>query len=262
MTQNAIIYNNAMPCSIGVLTVSSPTGEKQLFVPLQECSLSGTTYESYASCILTHTFSFSSESFDETIEAVFRFPLPSFSILTGCTVQWPDEMMVADCLDRDDAADMYHGAFLKARRGLFLFEESHSICTLHVTGISPDSPVHVRLSFAFQGDLNSLNKSLDSIFALHSEPRLCKSDEMDARYLEVPISDKQSSYHSAYVCTGKLHRKPVKATIIVPSGSFIDNIACIRTATGVKQLTMHSSSLFEWINSTKSESGDFVMATG
>jgi len=83
MTQNAIVYQNAMPCSIGVLEVCSPSGDLQLFVPLRESTLTGTLYGSHASCTLAHTFSFSSDLFDETIEAVYRFPLPERSVVTG-----------------------------------------------------------------------------------------------------------------------------------------------------------------------------------
>lgn len=66
LTQNAILYHNMMPCGIGLRTVCSPSGDDQLFVPLQKSALCGTISGAYAECTLTHTFFYRSEVFDDT----------------------------------------------------------------------------------------------------------------------------------------------------------------------------------------------------
>lgn len=290
MTQNAIVYHNAMPCSIGVLEVCTPSGDLQLFVPLRESNLTGTITGPHASCTLTHTFSFSCASFNETIEAVYRFPLPGTSIITGCTAEWPDETMQAEFQDSDEAADVYHHAFFEARRGLFLKKETDSICTLHVTGINPDCPVRVRISFTFKGDGNAcsttfaypltftpgeagefslltlpdpghrfslslekadaghitgtshqttvvnapsgqritfLEKNVipDRILLFRSETPPEGPGDPGSRQLGPSLRYADTSHETAYVCTGKARYQPVKATIAIPSASFIVSYA-------------------------------------
>ncbi len=262
-----------MPCGIGLLTVCSPSGDDQLFVPLQKSALFGTVCGKYASCTLTHTFFYRSEVFDDTIEAVYRFPLPDTSIITGCTVSWPDEKYTAGICDRDDAADEFFHAFYESRRGLYVFCEHDTVCTLHVTGITPDTPVQVCISFAFcgsshegmttfhmpltipheYGDGYSLLTVPDpgyrvSVFfhqiqdgskGIHKQEILLdEKDIIPDRILHLkcktpqdgsdrppsgkwPVRYPAPTHTTAFVWTGKVRFNPVKATIAVPSASFM-----------------------------------------
>jgi Ca-activated chloride channel family protein len=146
MILNTVHYENTNTDGIGVLQVKEPVhGSTSLFIPLKRTLLSGTINGPLASCQLTQVFLFSRDTFDQPLEAVYRFPLPGDAIITGAEVSFGDEVLTTRIAPRDDAKDQYHAAFEEGRKGVLLTRETADIFTLHLTGIPPGSEVRVRI---------------------------------------------------------------------------------------------------------------------
>lgn len=177
MIFNSVIYENSMPDGIGILEVIDPSSrKKRLFVPLSETHLSGVVTGPLASFQITQVFSFTKATFNHTIEAIYRFPLPGDAMITSVQVSFGEEILKTTLKERDDAADEYHNAFEQGRKGVLLTRETPDIFTLHLTGIEPDAPVRVEINFLQYA--MTVNSEIMFRIPLTVAPRYIRNDEM------------------------------------------------------------------------------------
>src|SRR5690242_14635742 len=104
---NTSRFENTRPDGFGVLEVvpSDPqtTRDMRLFVPLKRTELSGEVAGPLADLCLIQIYGYTAEQCSQTLEAVYRFPLPGDAAVTGVTVRFGEVEIRAALKERERA---------------------------------------------------------------------------------------------------------------------------------------------------------------
>jgi Ca-activated chloride channel family protein len=142
-------YENSLPDGIAVLEIvgnGRAEAERPLFVPLRRTELGGEIAGPLAALRVTHTYGYSTEQCDKTLEAVYRFPLPGDAAVTGVVVRFGDVEIRAELKERQRAEADYAEARREGRQAALATRESPDVFTLQVAGLVPDQEVRVETS--------------------------------------------------------------------------------------------------------------------
>lgn len=144
------IFANSRSDGFGVLEIP-PTNPSEAgprrFVPLRRSDLRGEVFGPLADLRLTQVFSYSREECPETLEALYRFPLPGDAAITGVVVQFDGVEIRAKLAGREQAEAEYESAKSEGRQAALATREAADVFTLKVAGLQPDLPVTVETRF-------------------------------------------------------------------------------------------------------------------
>src|SRR5689334_2152812 len=111
-------YDNTRPDGHGVLEVQDhteatqdghfvPLSPDRRFVPLKRTEVRGGIQGPLADLSLTQTFGYTSEQCVQTLEAVYRFPLPGDAAVQGVCVRFGEVEIRAELKERSEAEEEY-----------------------------------------------------------------------------------------------------------------------------------------------------------
>lgn len=146
-------YLNSRPDGFGVLEIVTPESPARTepvvryFVPLRATEARGEIAGPLAQIELFQTFAFSRQTLDQTIEALYRFPLPGDAAITGVTVRFGDVEISAVLKPRAEAEAGYAKARAEGSQATLLMRETADVFTLQITGIKPDEEVQIRTTY-------------------------------------------------------------------------------------------------------------------
>lgn len=160
--------------------LSDETGRK--FIPLQSSHLSGSILGPFADFSMTHVFRFSREQCPNTIEALYRFPLPGDVAVTGITVTFGQTVITATLKARSSAETDYAVAKKERKSAALLTRESPNVFTLRIAGLAPDEDVVVKTQYVQMGDPEG-NGFVFRI-PLTTPPRYVREDEQYTRAMQ------------------------------------------------------------------------------
>src|SRR5215207_9404159 len=109
-------YENSSPDGISVLEIIGSNEEVNLFVPLKRTELRGEVAGPLAALRLTQTYGYTREQCDQTLEAVYRFPLPGDAAVTGVRVTFGEVEILAELKERGQAESEYETAKSEGRQ--------------------------------------------------------------------------------------------------------------------------------------------------
>jgi Ca-activated chloride channel family protein len=181
---NRASYDNSVGDGFGVLEVTGGVpveeGQFRLFVPLRRTELTGEIAGPLASLRLVHTYCYSREQCDKTLEAVYRFPLPGDAAVTGVRVRFGDVEIGAELKEREQAEADYAAAREEGRQAALATRESPDVFTLQVAGLQPDQEVTVETSYVQLARVEGLDWRLR--VPLTTAPRYTRADEAESRH--------------------------------------------------------------------------------
>lgn len=169
---NRYSYDNSFPRSAYLVYNKK---DQRFFVPLKKSSLSGRIAGPLAELSLRQTFMFSEEECQETVEAVYNFPLPGDAALDQVTVRFGKVKISTRLMDREEAEADYQEAKKKGRQAAILTRESPDVFALRVAGIRPGEKVQVTTSFFALGEQRGTG--FEFRIPLTIAPRYSRSDE-------------------------------------------------------------------------------------
>lgn len=174
------IYENSRPDGIGVLEIVGGGGATpRQFVPLKRSELQGTVVGPLADLQLRQIFDYSREQAGQTIEALYRFPLPGDAAVTQVTVRFGMVEIVATLAAREVAEAEYAAAKQAGRQAALAKREGPDLFTLQVTGIQPDQTITVETHYVQVARQEHGRWTLR--IPLTTAPRYVRSDEHGAR---------------------------------------------------------------------------------
>jgi Ca-activated chloride channel family protein len=177
---NSKHYENSRPDGISVLEIVRPGERANLFVPLKRTELSGEVAGPLAALRLTQTYGYTREQCDQTLEAVYRFPLPGDAAVTGVRVSFGEVEILAELKERGQAETEYETAKSEGRQAALATRESPDVFTLQVAGLQPDQDVKVETSYVQLARAEGRGWSLR--IPLTTAPRYVRSDEVNSRH--------------------------------------------------------------------------------
>lgn len=173
-------YENSRADGIGVLEIVGSTGEtSRQFVPLQRSELCGEVVGPLADLQLRQIFAYSHEQMAQTVEALYRFPLPGDAAVTNVTVHFGTVEIVATLAARAAAEAAYAAAKQEGRQAALAKREGPDVFTLQVTGLQPDQAITVVTHYVQVARQESGQWMLR--IPLTTAPRYVRSDERGAR---------------------------------------------------------------------------------
>ena len=183
---NPSSYTNSRPDGFGVLEIVAPESPElpepqvRYFVPLRETEARGEIVGPLAQIELLQTFAFSRETLDQTIEAMYRSPLPGDAAITGVTVRFGDVEISAALKPRSEAEIDYAKAKAEGSQATLLMRETADVFTLQITGIKPDEEVRIRTTYTqlARGEGESWTLRIP----LTTAPRYVRDDEAGSRH--------------------------------------------------------------------------------
>ncbi|MDP9375529.1 MAG: VIT and VWA domain-containing protein, partial [Chloroflexota bacterium] len=182
-------FENSRPDGIGVLEiVPSPNGmgEKEevdaprRFVPLRRSELAGEVAGPLAALRLTQTYGYAAEQCADTIEAVYRFPLPGDAAVRGVTVRFGAVEIAAELRERRAAEEEYKAAREEGRQAALATRESPDVFTLQVAGLRPGEDVTVETRYVQLARAEGTGYALR--VPLTTAPRYVRADERGSRH--------------------------------------------------------------------------------
>src|SRR5690349_12444002 len=124
---NPRLFENSRPDGFPVLEIlpprtpgDGPSEQPAQFVPLRRSNLAGEISGPVAAMVLTQCFGFSSQQCTQTIEAVYRFPLPGDAAVTGVRVQFGEVEITAELAERTAGEAAYQEARAEGRQAALL----------------------------------------------------------------------------------------------------------------------------------------------
>ena len=150
---NRTAYWNSQPGGVALLevveTVVEPpeTALQRRFVPLQRTELRGEIVGPLAALRLTHRYGYTKEQCAQTLEAIYRFPLPGDAAVTGVVVRFGEVEIIAELQERARAEATYAEAKAQGFQAALATRESPDVFTLRIAGLQPDQPVTVETSY-------------------------------------------------------------------------------------------------------------------
>ncbi|HZO90646.1 MAG TPA: VIT and VWA domain-containing protein [Chthonomonadaceae bacterium] len=178
-------YENTRPDGFSVLEVVPDPERKdgpRRFVPLKRTELTGEIAGPLADLRLIQTFGYSAEECDQTLEAVYRFPLPGDAAVQGVTVRFGEVEIRAELKKRQQAEADYEEAKRQGRQAALTTRESPDVFTLQVAGIQPDQEVVVETRYMQLARYEGADWTLR--IPLTTSPRYVRSDERGSRYAQ------------------------------------------------------------------------------
>ena len=181
---NPSSYTNSRPDGFGVLEIVTPESlelpepQVRYFVPLRETEARGEIAGPLAQIELLQTFAFEREALDQTIEALYRFPLPGDAAITGVTVRFGDVEITAALKARKEAEADYAQARREGQQATLLKRETADVFTLQIAGIKPDEEVRIRTTYTqlARGEGESWTLRIP----LTTAPRYVRADETES----------------------------------------------------------------------------------
>lgn len=181
---NRTAYWNSRAGGVALLEVAEPNehGTPRRFVPLKRTELHGEIAGPLAALRLIHRYGYSSQQSAETLEAIYRFPLPGDAAVTGVTVRFGDVEIAAELQERSRAEATYEEAKAQGFQAALATRESPDVFTLRVAGLQPDQEVTVETRYVqlarAEGDEWALRVPLTI------GPRYAREDERGSRQAE------------------------------------------------------------------------------
>lgn len=151
MFANAYVNEKSLNAAVLEYSYRGKTG----FVPLRQTKWSGEIYGPIIAADVIHTFRLDDHCKD-TLEAVYRFPLPGDAAVTGVTVWFGDTEIEAVLKKRNLAEKDYQTAVKSGHKAALLTRESPDVFTLNVAGIQTQQDVRIQTSYVqFASNLES-----------------------------------------------------------------------------------------------------------
>lgn len=182
---NRRLYFNSRGDGHPVLEVTEPEkdgpGEslEKLFVPLKLSHLSGTITGPLAQLKLKQVFQFKSQENKAIIEALYRFPLPGDSAVTGVRVRFGGVEIDTELKARSQAESDYEQARQGGRQAVLVNRETANVFTLAINGIKPGQAVEIETNFVELARTDGNGWALR--FPLTTAPRYVRRDEVRHR---------------------------------------------------------------------------------
>lgn len=182
---HAAIYENTRPDGVSVLEIvglaESGSEDKPAarFVPLKRSELHGEIVGPLADLRLCQTFGYTRAACPQTLEALYRFPLPGDAAVTHVTVRFGNVEIVALLQARAAAEAEYAAAKEQGRQAALATREAPDVFTLQVTGLQPDQDVAVETHYVQLARSEGPRWTLR--IPLTTAPRYVRADERGAR---------------------------------------------------------------------------------
>ncbi len=175
-------YENSPPGGVSVLEVLNDRARGELpgFVPLTRTELRGEVVGPLGDLRLVHTYRYTRQACDKSLEAVYRFPLPGDSAVTGVSVRFGDVEITTELKERESAEREYESAREEGQQAALLTRESPDVFSLLVTGLQPDQDVVVETRFVMRARTQGPGWNLR--IPLTTAPRYARSDERGSRH--------------------------------------------------------------------------------
>jgi len=186
---NPRLFENSRPDGFPVLEIietpgpeGGPPEHAARFVPLRRSDLAGEISGPVAAMVLTQRFGFTSQQSTQTIEAVYRFPLPGDAAVTGVRVQFGEVEIRAELAERTAGEKAYQEARDEGRQAALLTRESPDVFTLQLAGLKPGEDVTIQTSYAQLARPEGEGWSLR--VPLTTAPRFVRSDERGSHHAD------------------------------------------------------------------------------
>lgn len=178
---NSSRYDNAIPSSS---YMQGATKDQKFFIPLRRTELTGSIYGPVSEFKMVQTFQFTREECPETIDAIYRFPLPGnaveiVKVFFGCNE------VESKLLERRKAEAEFEYAGKKGKQSLLMTRESPDGFTLFLAGIKPGEEVRVETTFVQVGDPQGVG--FEFRVPLTTSPRYVRGDQADMRHNAQPF---------------------------------------------------------------------------
>lgn len=141
-------YDNAIPTSP---QIKGATKQAKFFIPLHQTKLSGQVSGPTSRFTITQTFGYTKEECPETIDAVYRFPLPGDAAIEKVKAFFGGNEIESKLMERGKAETEFHSARKKGKQSLLMTRESPDVFTMFLAGIKPGEEVKVQTSFCSAG---------------------------------------------------------------------------------------------------------------
>ncbi len=181
---NRSAYHNSRPGGVGVLEVveMEEAPEQQHFVPLRRTELRGEVVGPLAALTLIHTYGYSREKCDKTLQVLYRFPLPGDAAVTGVRVRFGEVEITTQLKAREEAEAEYDEALEEGKQAALLTRESPNVFTLRVAGIRPDEDVVIETDYVQLARPQSDQAGWLLRVPLTTAPRYVREDELESRH--------------------------------------------------------------------------------
>lgn len=181
---NRTAYWNSRAGGVALLEVVEPAEQPGVrrFVPLRRTELRGEIAGPLAALRLVHRYGYTREQCAQTLEAIYRFPLPGDAAVTGVTVRFGEVEIAAELQERARAEATYEEARAQGQQAALATRESPDVFTLRIAGLQPDEEVTVETRYV------QLARAEGSEWALRVPltigPRYVREDERGSRQAE------------------------------------------------------------------------------
>jgi Ca-activated chloride channel homolog len=181
---NRTAYWNSRAGGVATLEVAEPADQPGMrrFVPLRRTELRGEIVGPLAALRLTHRYGYTREQSPQTLEAIYRFPLPGNAAVTGVVVRFGEVEIAAELQERARAEATYAEAKAQGQQAALATRESPDVFTLRVAGLQPDQEVTIETRYV------QLARAEGSEWALRVPltigPRYVREDERGSRQAE------------------------------------------------------------------------------
>lgn len=173
---NPNAYENSRPGGVSALEIA---GEPARFVPLKRTELHGEIAGPLASLRLVQVFGYTKEQRDQTLEAIYRFPLPGDAAVAGVTVRFGDVEIQATLAEREEADAAYTEAQEQGQQAALLLREAPDVFSLRVSGLVPDQQIVVETAYVQLARAEDAGWSIR--VPLTTAPRYVREDEAGSR---------------------------------------------------------------------------------
>ncbi len=173
-------FDNSAPGGVAILEIMPSPGEEPRpghyeCIPLKKTDITGTITGPLGKMRVVHTYSFSAPEHKDSLEALYRFPLPGDAAVLECTVTFGDVSIRTELKEREEAEKEYEKARKEGHQGVLLTRETPNVFTLAVQGIRPDEEVTVATTYVQMATPISGGWSLR--IPLTTAPRYVRQDE-------------------------------------------------------------------------------------
>ncbi|MFN8539972.1 MAG: VIT domain-containing protein [Thermomicrobiales bacterium] len=181
---NRTAYWNSRAGGVALLEVVEPADQPgaRRFVPLRRTELRGEIVGPLAALRLVHRYGYTREQCAQTLEAIYRFPLPGDAAVTGVTVRFGEVEIAAELQERALAEATSEEAQAQGQQAALATRESPDVFTLRIAGLQPDQEVTVETRYV------QLARAEGSEWALRVPltigPRYVREDERGSRQAE------------------------------------------------------------------------------
>ncbi|MHC1680733.1 MAG: VIT domain-containing protein [Methanomassiliicoccales archaeon] len=152
--------------------------DERFFIPLKETKLTGKIAGPLAELKLEQVFSFGKDKCQETVEAVYNFPLPGDAAIDKVLMRFGKVRISTQLKERKQAEDDYREAKKKGKQAAILTKESPDVFALRIAGILPGQKVVVSTSFFVLGEQRGTD--FEFRIPLTIAPRYSRKDEMNS----------------------------------------------------------------------------------